>query len=117
MVVKSSGRGAYSWVPLPSGLSQNCWTSSSSYSLVVVKVLLNRLCRLLRGVLISVFILLAREVELLLREPCPFLEALVSRHVLSPLGYEVLPLALAEVDRHLLPLLLGVVDLGGHEGL
>ena len=117
MVVTASGRGAYCWVPLPSGLSQNCWTSSSSYSLVVVKVLLNRLCRLLRGVLISVFILLAREVELLLREPCPFLEALVSRHVLSPLGYEVLPLALAEVDRHLLPLLFRVVDFGSHESL
>jgi hypothetical protein len=36
MVVTASGRGAYSWVSLPSGFSQNCWTSSSSYSLVVL---------------------------------------------------------------------------------
>ena len=117
MGVKSSGRGACSWVPLPSGLSQNCWTSSSSYSLVVVEVLGNRLCRLLREVLISVFILLAREVELLFGEPCPFLKGLVKRRVLSLLGYEVLSLALAEVNSHLLPLLFGVVNLGGHEGI
>ena len=83
MVVTASGRGAYSWVPPPSGLSQNCWTSSSSYSLVVVKVLVNRLCRLLREVLISVLVLLVREVELLLGVSFILLEDLVERHVLS----------------------------------
>ena len=117
MGVTASSRGAYCWVPLPSGLSQNCWKSSSSYSLVVVQVLLNRLCRLLWEVLISVLALLPREVELLLGEACPFLEVLFSRHVLSPLGYEVLPRALTEIDRHLLPLLFRVVDFGSHEGL
>ena len=86
MVVKSSDRGAYSWVPLPSGLSQNYWTSSSSYSLVVVKVLLNRLCRLLWEVLVSIFVHLVR-LEVLLLEVFHLLqEGLVRRHVLSPLG-------------------------------
>jgi len=86
MGVKSSDRGAYSWVPLPSGLSQNCWTSSSSYSLVVVKILVNHLCRLLREVLLSVLVLLVGEVELLLGVSCSFLEDLIERHVLPLLG-------------------------------
>ena len=41
----------------------------------------------------------------------------VQSKILSPLGYELLPLAAAHLLSHLDPLRLGVVDLGGHEGL
>ena len=74
------------------------------------------MCRLLWEVLISVLALLAREVDLLLGEPCPFIKDRVKCIVLSFLRFEVLPLALADVDRHLLHLLLGIVDFGSHEG-
>ena len=103
--------------PPPSGFSQNCWASSPSYSLVVFKVLVNRLCRLLWEVLISVLVLLAGEVKLLLRVSCSFLKDLTVRHVLPLLGYDVLPLALAHLLSHLYPLCFWIVHFGGHEGL
>ena len=103
--------------PPPSGLSQNYWTSSSSYSLLVVEVLVNRIERLLRRVLISVFVLLAGNVELLLGESCSFLEDLVQRHVLPLLGYDFSPFALAQLLSHLDSPRFRVVHLGGHEDL
>ena len=115
--IKAEEESIQDWGPLPSGLSQNYWTSSSSYSLLVVKVLVNRIQRLLRGVLISILVLLAGNVELMLGESCPFLEGLVQRHVLPLLGYDFPPLALPHLLSHLYPPSFGVVYFGGHEDL
>ena len=41
----------------------------------------------------------------------------VQSKILSALEYELLPLTTAHLLSHLNPLRLGVVDLGGHEGL
>ena len=82
---------------------------------MVVEVLVNRIHRLLQGVLISVLVVLAGNVELLLGESCPFLEDLVQRHVLSLLRYDFLPLGLAQLLSHLDSPCFGVVYFGGHE--
>ena len=84
---------------------------------MVVEILVNRIDRLLRGVLISIFVLLAGKVELLFRESCPFLEGLVQRHVLPLLGYDFLPLGLPQLLSHLDSPCLRVVHLGGHKDL
>ena len=70
----------------------------------------------MREVFISILVLLAGEVVLLLRVSCPFLEDLVERQVLSPLGYDVLSLALAHLLSHLDSLCLWVIHFRGHEG-
>ena len=108
--------------PPPSGLSQNYWTSSSSYSLLVVQILVNRLQRLLREVQISVVIHLVRELkifllEVLLLEVLTFPLILVGRQSLPLLGYLLLFVSSALVQNELLPPLDGVVHLGGQEGL
>ena len=61
--IKAEEESIQDWGPLPSGLSQNYWTSSYSYSLLIVKVLVNRIQRLLRGVLISILVFLAGNVN------------------------------------------------------
>ena len=83
----------------------------------MVKELVNRVDRLLRGVLISIFVFLAGDVELLLGESCPFLKELVQRQVVSLLGYDFLPLVLPHLLSHLCSLCLRVVGLGSHEDL
>ena len=119
-----SGTGGVHRGPGPptSGLSQNYWTSSSSYSLLVVQVLFNRLQRLLRGVQISVTFYLVRELEeflleVLLLEVLTLPLKLVGRQSLPLLRYLLLSVCFALVQDELLPPLNGIVHLGGHEGL
>ena len=81
----------------------------------------DRVRRLLRVVLVSVF----KDGRLILEQVAecqPRVLLLLSLHliqceVLSLLGYYLLPLLATHLLSHLNPLRLGVVHLGGHEGL
>ena len=116
-----SGRQVICVGPGPSGLSQYCWASSPSYSLNVAHVLANRIWWLLRVVLISVLedggLLLKEAAERHLRVLLQLSLRTVQSKVLSPLGYELLPLAAAHLLSHMDPSHLWIVDPGGHEGL
>ena len=108
--------------PRPQASLRTTGQSSSSYSLLVVQILVNRLLRLLREVQISVVIHLVRELrvfllEVLLLEVLTFPLILVGRQSLSLLGYFLLFVSSALVQDELLPPLDGVVHLGGQEGL
>ena len=121
MLDQPAGRQVICVGPGPKGLSQYYWASSPSYSLGVVHVVANRIRWLLRVVLVSVLedggVLLREVAE---RQPRVLLQLslrLVQSKVLPLLGYKLLPLAAAHLLSHLNPTRLGVVDLGGHEGL
>ena len=107
--------------PGPSGLSQYYWASSPSYSVSVVHLVAYRIWWLLRVALISI----SKESGLLLWEVAKRqlrVLLLLSQHmvqckVLSPLRYNLLPLAAAHLLGHLDPSRVWIVDPGGHEGL
>jgi len=108
-------------VPGVPGLSQYYWASSPNYSLGIFEVVANRVRRLLRVVLVSVFkdgrLILGKVAECQPRVLLLLSLHLVQCEVLSLLGYYLLPLLATHLLSHLDPPRLGVVDLGGHEDL
>ena len=98
-----------------------CWASSPRNSLGIVEVLADRIRWLLQVALISVLeigrLLLEEVAERQSRVLLLLSYHLVQCKVLSLLGHNLLPLAAAHLLGHLDPPRLGVVDLGGHEGL